>query len=198
MVRNEMLTATDTDLIQLARTGNVDAFEQLMQRYDRKVFSLAASYVHSSDDAKDIFQEVFLRVYKSLPQFELRSEFSTWLYRIATNVCLSHRSRAKRHRHQSLSGEADEEDGVSHGVTPVADDDVHSSAVEGELHAHIKEALIELSPRQRLVFLLKHYEEFKVREIAGMTGLSDGAVKKYLFEATNKLRTVLSVHYRER
>jgi len=193
-----MLTATDTDLIQLARTGNVDAFEQLMQRYDRKVFSLAASYVHSSDDAKDIFQEVFLRVYKSLPQFELRSEFSTWLYRIATNVCLSHRSRAKRHKHQSLTGEGDEEDGVSHGVTPVSDDDVHSSAVEGELHANIRDALADLSPRQRLVFLLKHYEEFKVREIAVMTGLSEGAIKKYLFEATNKLRVALSAHYDER
>lgn len=190
-----MITSTDTDLIQLARSGNVDAFEQLMQRYDRKVFSLAASYVHSSDDAKDIFQEVFLRVYRSLPQFELRSEFSTWLFRIATNVCLSYRSRSKRHRHQSLSGEADEEDGVSHGVTPVSGDDVQTTTEENDLHGHIQKAVQGLSPRQRLIFLLKHYEQFKLREIAEMTGLSEGAVKKYLFEATNKLRSSLSSHY---
>ena len=195
MVRKDMLTATDTDLLQRAQTGSVDAFEQLMQRYDRKVFSLAASYVHSADDAKDIFQEVFIRVYRSLPQFELRSEFSTWLFRIATNVCLSHRTRTKRHHHQSLSGETEEEDGVSHGVTAVAEDDVQATAEENELHVHVREALQELSPRQRLVFILKHYEEFKLREIAEMTGLSEGAVKKYLFEATNKLRTVLSPYY---
>ncbi len=195
MVRNSMQAATDIDLIQLAQKGNIDAFEHLMQRYDRKVFSLAASYVHTADDAKDIFQEVFLRVYKSLPKFELRSEFSTWLFRIATNVCLSHRSRSKRHHHQSLTGETEDDDGASHGVTPVSGDDVHAATEENDLHGHIRTALQQLSPRQRLVFLLKHYEDFKLAEIAEMTGLSVGAVKKYLFEATTKLRSALSSHY---
>ncbi len=190
-----MLTATDTDLIQLAQSGDLDAFEQLVQRYDRKVFSLAASYVHSSDDAKDIFQEVFIRVYKSLPQFELRSEFSTWLFRIATNVCLSHRSRAKRHRHNPLSSDGEEEDGVSHGVRAVSDEDLHATVEQQDLHGHVRLAIQSLPPRQRLVFLLKHYEEFKLREIAGMTGISEGSVKKYLFEATNRLRTALSTHF---
>ena len=195
MVPNEMRTASDTDLIRLAQSGNVDAFDQLVQRYDRKVFSLAASYVHSSDDAKDIFQEVFLRVYKALPKFESRSEFSTWLFRIATNVCLSHRSRSKRQRHQGLRDEGEEEDGVSHGVAPESTDNVGETVEQAEFHGHIKEALARLSPRQRLVFLLKYYEEFKVREIAEMTALSEGSVKKYLFEATNRMRTILTTHY---
>lgn len=195
MVPKDMLPATDIDLIKLAQSGNLDAFEQLIQRYDRKVFSLAATYVHSADDAKDIFQEVFIRVYRGLPQFELRSEFSTWLYRIATNVCLSHRTRAKRHHHSSIQSEGDDEDGVSHGVTLRSTDKVDRTVEDADLHGHIKEALQELSPRQRLVFLLKHYEEFKLREIAQMTGLSEGTVKKYLFEATSRIRTRLSPHY---
>jgi RNA polymerase sigma-70 factor (ECF subfamily) len=196
MVRNHMHTATDHELIHSAQSGDLKAFDLLMQRYDRRIFSLAASYVHTSDDAKDIYQEVFIRVYKGLPKFEVRSEFSTWLYRITTNVCLSHRSRAKRHQHVSLSGDGQDDDGSSHGAMAIATENVQRTVEEADIQGHIRNALSILSPRQRLVFLLKHYEGFKVREIAQMISLSDGSVKKYLFEATQRLRTVLSPYYR--
>ena len=186
----EPMTPADSDLIQKAQAGDLSAFEQLVHRYDRRVLTIAASYVQSSDDAKDIYQEVFLRVYRALPKFEQRSEFSTWLYRIATNVCLSHRSRSRRHRHVSLDGDSDEDSENPHQGR-VAEPSTQPDVGRREIGARVREALTGLSPRQRLVFTMRHYEGYKLREIAEILDLAEGSVKKYLFEATVRLRTQL-------
>ncbi len=89
-------TLSDTELIRSAQKGDMDAFEQLGYRHDKEVFSIAARYVNRAEDAKDIYQEVFLRVYRGLQKFRFQSEFSTWLYRITTNVCLTHRNHRKK------------------------------------------------------------------------------------------------------
>ena len=86
----------DVDLVRKAQQGDILAFEQLVYRHDKKVLSIAARYVTSADDAKDIYQEVFLRVYRGLKKFRFKSEFSTWVHRITVNVCLTHRSRHRR------------------------------------------------------------------------------------------------------
>lgn len=182
---------SDTDLILRAKGGDMAAFEQLVHRYDNHVLSMAASYVNNAEDAKDIYQEVFLRVYRGLKKFELRSEFSTWLYRIATNVCLSHRSRRKRHSHAAIHGE--EGDDETHGLESDARSD--SPALGAEISEHIEEALNSLSPKQRMVFTLKHYEEYKIREIAQMMKCTEGTVKRYLFTATRKMREQLKHMY---
>lgn len=187
------MAANDTELIIQAQRGNMDAFEQLVQRYDKRVLTIAAGYVNSADDAKDIYQEVFLRAYKGLPKFQYRSEFSTWLYRITTNVCLSHRSRRHRHSHTSLDQSVSDEDGHPHALkdtlsdTVVTDQQLH----DDEISMRVEQALKTLSPRQRLVFTLKHYDGYKLREIAVMMKCSEGTVKKYLFEATVRLRKQL-------
>ena len=188
-VKQSMATA-DIELIRQAQAGDLLAFEQLVHRYDRRVLTIAASYVQSSDDAKDIYQEVFLRVYRALPKFEMRSEFSTWLFRIATNVCLSHRSRARRHRHVPLDGDSEDESDNPHqgrSAEPRTEPDVGRR----EIASRVREALTALSPRQRLVFTMRHYEGYKLREIAELMDVAEGSVKKYLFEATIRLRDQL-------
>ena len=110
------MASNDTELIMLAQRGNMDAFEQLVQRYDKRVLTIAAGYVNCSDDAKDIYQEVFLRVYRGLSKFQYKSEFSTWLFRITTNVCLSHRARRRRNPHTSLDQNLNDEDGQPHAL----------------------------------------------------------------------------------
>jgi RNA polymerase sigma-70 factor (ECF subfamily) len=165
----------------------------LVHRYDRHVFSLAANFVNNAEDAKDIYQEVFYRVYRALPKFELRSEFSTWLYRITTNVCLTHRTRRRKHTHRSYLEGGDENEDVSHAAVPVADrqDQPDRKALDAEISGRIDEALQGLSPRMRMVFTLRHFDGYRIQEIAAMLGCSEGAVKKYLFQATRRMRSAL-------
>jgi RNA polymerase sigma-70 factor (ECF subfamily) len=137
-------TMIDLELIQRAKRGDMGAFEQLVFRYDKQVLTIAARHVQSSEDAKDIYQEVFLRVYRSLPKFQLRSQFSTWLFRITTNVCLTHRSRRKRHIHTSLSHESDDEHGgtLSEAITEPSGADRRAERTDMALHvSHAMESL---------------------------------------------------------
>ncbi len=181
----------DLDLIQRAKQGDIWAFEQLVFRYDKQVLTIAARYVQSAEDAKDIYQEVFLRVFRALPKFQLRSQFSTWLFRITTNVCLSHRTRRKRHVHTSIDHDADDEHAGGLGDalrdTGTADQQVEKA----DLELHVSQALESLSPRQKMVFTMKYYEGYKLREIAEVMGIGEGTVKRYLFSATNKIRREL-------
>ena len=180
----------ERDLILKAKSGDALAFEMLVHRYDRQVFSMAANYVSNAEDAKDIYQEVFLRVYRALPKFEFRSEFSTWLFRITTNVCLTHRARKRKHGYSPLAtGEADDDE-VFHTAAAVAKEEHQTDerTLANELGDSIDRALTGLSGKERMVFTLRHYDGLKVREIAQMMQVTDGAVKKYLFTATRKVR----------
>lgn len=180
----------DNELILKAQQGDFSAFEQLVFRYDKEVLTIAARFVRSSDDAKDIYQEVFLRVYQSLRKFKMQSEFATWLYRITTNVCLTHRSRRKKHTHVPIDEEYDESEGDPHGSRAVASNDPlpDQRAIDQEVAVNVREALESLSPQQRLVFTMKHYQGMKLREIAEAMQCSDGTVKKHLFVATQRMR----------
>jgi RNA polymerase sigma-70 factor (ECF subfamily) len=190
---SESMTGNETELIMQAQQGNMNAFEQLVQRHDKRVLTIAAGYVHSADDAKDIYQEVFLRVYKGLPKFQYKSEFSTWIYRITTNVCLSYRSRRNRSPHTSLDQSINDEDGQPHALKDTLSDTsaADQQTYDAEIALRVEQALKTLSPRQRMVFTMKHYEGYKLKEIAEMMKCNEGTVKKYLFEATARLRKQL-------
>ena len=101
---------SDTDLIIQAQKGDQNAFEELVYRYDRSVLSITIKYANIEDDAKDLYQEVFIRVYRGLKNFRFQSEFSTWLFRITTNVCLTYKSRSKEHLRVSIDNDFDEEE----------------------------------------------------------------------------------------
>lgn len=165
-----------------------------MYRYDKQVLAIATSYTHNPDEAKDIYQEVFIRVYRSLSGFQFRSEFSTWLYRVVTNVCLSHQTRSKSRLLTSIEDldHAEREVQVASRPTAVTPE---RHAQNAEIGRHIAEAMEHLSPQQRLVFTLKHYQGYKLREIASMMDCAEGTVKKYLFTATEKLRRRLRKLY---
>jgi RNA polymerase sigma-70 factor (ECF subfamily) len=181
----------DLDLIQRAKLGDMGAFEELVFRYDRQVLTIAARYVQSAEDAKDIYQEVFLRVFRSLPRFQLRSQFSTWLFRITTNVCLSHRTKRKRHVHTSLNQDSEDEHGGISAYTIVGTSTTDERVETTDTALHVAQAVETLSPKQKMVFTMKYYDEYKIREIAEMTGLNEGTVKRYLFAATRKVRDAL-------
>ncbi|MFQ5737867.1 MAG: RNA polymerase sigma factor [Acidobacteriota bacterium] len=183
--RKRTTLSDEEELILRAQRGDVEAFETIVHRYDGKVLSIAVSYVNDADEAKDIYQEVFLRVYKALPKFRFGSKFSTWLHRIAVNACFSHRSRLSRHRHISIEQDMGKEDG--HSIFPalsLAPDTVERRALRSEFAGRLEKAMGTLSPKQRLVFTMRHFHGYKLREIASMMGCADGTVKRHLFSAT--------------
>ena len=187
------MALSDKELIINANKGDVLALEELIYRYDKMVLRLAMKYTGDSDDAKDIYQEVFIRVYKSLASFQFQSEFSTWLFRIASNVCISFKRKYSKQNYLSLN---DEENSTY--ISEIPHNDALSPdnlVVNSEHGAKITEALNTLSPNQKMSFLLKHYEGYKIREIAEMMNCKEGTIKKYLFESVRKLRLQLENSY---
>ena len=188
---------TDKDLIIQAQKGNQNAFEELVYRYDRSVLSIALKFAVDEDDAKDLYQEVFIRVYRGLKKFRFQSEFSTWLFRITTNVCLTYKSRSKHQLKVSIDNEYESEENefrekeeiVYEGATP---EEISSGA---DLEEIVNSAVESLSPKQKMTFILKHYEGYKIREIAEIMNCKEGTVKKYLFDAIRNLRKKLSPVY---
>ncbi|MFC2094712.1 RNA polymerase sigma factor [Bacteroidota bacterium] len=186
------MALSDNELLIQAKSGNDAAFEELIYRYDRSVLAIALKFVHDNDEAKDIYQEVFIRVYRGLKNFEMKSEFSTWLFRIATNVCLTHKSRSKKHLQHSIDEHiATEDDEVQ--TYELADNEMDPGElmINLDLGDIIRNAVDSLSSKQRMTFILKHYEGYKIREIADMLNCKEGTVKKYLFDAIRNLRKKL-------
>ncbi|HLG33148.1 MAG TPA: sigma-70 family RNA polymerase sigma factor [Ignavibacteriaceae bacterium] len=187
----------DTNLILQAQKGNESAFEELVYCYDRSVLSIALKYTRDEDDAKDLYQEVFIRVYRGLKNFRFESEFSTWIYRITTNVCLSYKSKSKENLRVSIDNDYDEEEKEFSSTQELIYDGSSPEEItsEADIKDIVDEAVESLSPKQKMTFILKHYEGYKIREIAEMLNCKEGTVKKYLFDAIKNLRKKLSPVY---
>jgi RNA polymerase sigma-70 factor (ECF subfamily) len=187
------MTTDDTQLIRQAQEGSVTAFEQLVFRHDKQVLALAARYTSSSADAKDIYQETFLRAYRGIHGFRFQSDFATWIHRITVNVCLSHQGRARRGSHVPLQDDVNEDDGETHGAAILADGrpSPEEAAVHAQTAERIEEALGALSPRQRMAMTLRFYEDQSLAAIAEAMQCSVGAVKRYLFDGTRRMRVRL-------
>lgn len=181
----------DTELIRHAQGGDMHAFQELVYRHDKRVLNIALQYVGDGDDARDIYQEVFLRVHRNIRKFEFRSEFSTWLHRITVNVCLTHKTRSGSRTHVSLEELNENHEGITHEhlVSPDSLPDEAGSA--SDIAGRVRTAVDSLAPKQKMVFTLKHFEGYKLREIAVMMQCTEGTVKRYLFLATRELRNRL-------
>ncbi|MGO8735224.1 MAG: RNA polymerase sigma factor [Terriglobia bacterium] len=184
--------ADEIALIRRAQGGDSEAFEALVRVYDQNVLRLALQVVHSQEEARDLYQEAFLKVYRSLRYFRLEARFSTWLYRVVMNVCLDHLRRQSTRK--EVQGPEREEGEPEYFQTvpeerPVLDPEraVHSK----EIGRRIQAALQRLNPRERMVFELKHYQGLKLRAIGGLCNTSEQTVKNCLFRATQKLRLEL-------
>ena len=179
----------DAELIQQTLRGNEAAFASLVHRYDRQVLGIVARYTQCADDAKDLYQDIFIRVYRGLPKFKFRSEFSTWIFRITTNVCLDYRAKKKNELKHVLRHDDEALLPVSNHLPATRDTD--NAIRSRELASEITDAIGMLPPQQRMVFLLKHYEGMKLKDIASAMHCAEGTVKKYLFTAVRRLREEL-------
>lgn len=196
-VRRAAQQVDDRALIVRAQQGDRNAFEALVQRYDRDVLRLALNLLHSQEDARDVYQEAFLKVYRNLHTFRLDSSFYTWLYRIVTNVCLDH-LRRRRSRPEDQAPMTDSELRNDGPVRDFFDRQADSAAspeqslLGQEIGQRIDRALESLSPRERMIFELKHKQGLKLRAIGEVLGTTEETVKNSLFRATRKLRAQLA------
>jgi len=180
-------------LIRAAQNGDQGAFEQLVRAYDRTVLRLAMNLLRSPEDAHDVYQETFLRVYKNLRSFRSDSNFHTWLYRIVTNVCLDHlRKRKTRREEPAVTATSDGPRDRLEGVPEErAEGDPQRALISRQLGARIQAVLAELTPRERMVFELRHYQGLRLRMIGDALGTTEEAAKTCLFRATQKMRAAL-------
>ena len=184
-------------LVREAQSGNQAAFAQLVHTYDQTVLRLALRLTGSESDAQDIHQETFLRVYKKLDGFRFECSFATWIYRIVTNVCLDH-LRRKQARKKNGGIELSDDDFLDNLSDDRRGNNPEHQLLDQELNAHILRALERLTPRERLVFDLKHFQGLKLRSVSEILNASEGSVKMTFFRATRKLRFQLGKYTRNR
>jgi RNA polymerase sigma-70 factor (ECF subfamily) len=180
-------------LIRAAQRGDQDAFEQLVRTYDQSVLRLAMNLLRSPEDARDVYQEAFLRVYRNLDSFRFDCSFHTWLYRIVTNICLDQlRKRKVRKEEASVVETSDGPiDRMETYEEEAAEANPERTMWNRELRQRIESALVGLTPRERMVFELRHYQGLRLRNIGEMLGTTEEAAKNCLFRATQKMRGVL-------
>ena len=187
------LTPQVDTLIRAAQRGDQGAFEQLVRAYDQSVLRLAMNLLRSPEDARDVYQEAFLRVYRNLHTFRFDCSFHTWLYRIVTNICLDQLRRRKVRKEESAVMETG--DGPLDRIDSFEEDapaaDPERSMWNRELKDKIEGALRELTPRERMVFELRHYQGLRLRNIGEALGTTEEAAKNCLFRATQKMRSAL-------
>jgi RNA polymerase sigma-70 factor, ECF subfamily len=183
----------EPELIRAAQRGDQRAFEQLVRLYDQNVLRLAMNLLRSPEDANDIYQEAFLRVYKNLHTFRFDCSFHTWLYRIVTNLCLDALRKRRVRREEDTVVETSEGflDRMDTVEESRADGDPQRQLLSRQLRARIRLVLDGLTPRERAVFEMRHYQGLRLRAIGDMLGTSEEAAKNCLFRATQKMRAAL-------
>ncbi len=184
----------ETKLVEKLRNGDRLAFRELVETNKKKVYYLALDLTGNHHDAEDLSQEVFIRAFRGVSKFRGNAKLSSWLYRITVNRYLDMK-RKKRMLFFNPQQTTDRSD--FEPQAPVLRDngaDPERLTESGLIQVHIKQALQALSARERSVFILRHYHELPLKDIAHMLNVADGTVKSLLFRALEKLRKELAFY----
>jgi RNA polymerase sigma-70 factor (ECF subfamily) len=184
-------TQQDFERAEIAgiRAGETDRFEYFVRTYQKRIFRLAYALLRDPAEADAVTQEVFVKAYRGLAAFKGGASFETWATRIAINAV---RDLVRRRKpvvsFGDLRGDGDEGPEIPPRLDPADGTSPERDLMAREIRRRIADALVALSPRQRAVFVMKHYEELSIAEIGAATGLDEGTIKSHLFRAARKLR----------
>jgi RNA polymerase sigma-70 factor (ECF subfamily) len=192
-VRGTTERSSEEALIRAAQGGDQEAFERLVRAYDQQVLRMALNLLRSPEDARDIYQEAFLRVYRNLPKFRFDCSFSTWLYRIVANLCLDQirKRKVRKEEAPAVSTAAGDVDRFQFVAETRADVDPQRQLMSAEVNSRVQEILSRLTARERLVFEMRHFQGMRLRSIGEALGVTEEAAKNCLFRATQKMRAAL-------
>lgn len=181
----------EIDLVRRVQRGESSAFRELVERYKRRAYAIAYDMMGTHEDAEDVSQEAFIRVYQSIKGFRGEAAFSSWFYRIVVNLCISWWRREVKYKGNLLNEEHAGLEKQNYSEDP------EKALRAKEIARHVNQALQELSPKQRAVFVLRHYQGLSMKEIGEVLKCSEGTVKSQLFRAINRLQELLSFYKAE-
>lgn len=187
--RRVALHPGDEELVASARGGERRAFEQLVERHERKAYHIAFDFTRNREDAKDLSQEAFLKAFTNLKNFDGRSSFYTWFYRILVNLCLDYKRRQK-HAPAETFDEGAENRMESSQQPEKRSPDQHVLA--RQIAFKVGQVLDQLPARQRTAFVLKNHQGLSIKEIAELMETAEGTVKVHLHRAVTALRERLA------
>jgi RNA polymerase sigma-70 factor (ECF subfamily) len=182
------MSCTDEELVTRSRGGDVDSFNQLIVRWERPIYALAYRVIGREEDARDVCQETFLRAYRALPGFKGDAKFSSWLYRIALNLC---RDWIRRQRRAPVSQMPEDMDILEAAAATGPVESIEDLAARRELTAIVEEAMALLPSEQRTAIVLKEYHGMTFQEIADLQGCPLSTVKTRLYQGLSVLRRQL-------
>ena len=185
---------TERAVVQSAQQGNMEAFRMLFEQNRKRIFLLAYQYTKNKEDAEDILQETFTKTYNYLDKYKIENEsnFSSWVYRIGINCSIDYLRRKKQKKEDFSDWDKWEKTMGSDRSNP------ENTVGLEQLREKINQLVEGLSPRQRMVFILKHYQQFSIKEIAEYLDCSEGSVKKQLFRAVSTIRSPLKKYLWEK
>ncbi|HEY3367756.1 MAG TPA: sigma-70 family RNA polymerase sigma factor [Symbiobacteriaceae bacterium] len=185
-----MSKTLDELLVERAKRGDVEAFEQLISQYERKVYNIAYRLTGNHEDASDVAQEAYIRAYSSLPEFRGDSSFQTWLIRIVNNACLDELRKRRRQRVTSLDEPLTVDDGEVDRQLAVADptDNPEQALERVEIQRAVQESIDALDEEYRVVVVMRDIQGYSYNEIADALGINLGTVKSRLNRARNALK----------
>jgi RNA polymerase sigma-70 factor (ECF subfamily) len=181
---------SDTELVRMARQGDRGAFQELVERYQRKVYAVLLGMLHDHDAAWETLQETFIKTLRGLDQFKGEASFYTWLYRIAVNLAIDYQRREWR-RPVAAVGEATLEAQAAAEEVPAAHEDPFRRVRDREIGARVRAAIEQLTPEHRAVILLREVEGLSYEEISRVMECAKGTVMSRLHYARKKLQALL-------
>ncbi|HEU4638920.1 MAG TPA: sigma-70 family RNA polymerase sigma factor [Candidatus Binatia bacterium] len=179
----------DEELVALSQQGQRDCFEVLVGRYMEKAFHIAFNFTRDAETAKDLSQDAFLRAYANLKQFDGRSTFYTWFYRIVVNLCLDHARRHRRVAWESLDQMSEESGEQRQFADSTFAPDQH--AIASEAKRRVDKTLETMPKKQRTAFLLRNHQGLSIADVAKVMKTTEGTVRVYLHRAVAALRQSL-------
>lgn len=178
------------EIVIRAKSGDIEAFEQIVNQYEKKIYNIAYKYVMNEADACDMTQEAFLRVWRGLPDFEMNSGFTTWVYRITANACIDFLRKEKRNRSVSLVF-LDDDGEQTETELPDLRSEPHTITEKREQMEEIESALSELEAEYRTVLVMRVINGFTYAEIAEALSIKEGTVKSRISRARERMRRKL-------
>ncbi|HEY7167820.1 MAG TPA: sigma-70 family RNA polymerase sigma factor [Candidatus Binatia bacterium] len=179
----------DEEIVALCQQGQGEYFEILVRRYMEKAFRIAMDFTHNTEEAKDLSQDAFLRAFARIKQFDGRSSFYTWFYRLVVNLCLDHTRRKGKIVWERLENEAESATSPAWLKDTSSAPDEH--VIAGETKRRVDQTLEAMPNKQRTAFLLRNHQGLSVPDIAKVMKTTEGTVRVYLHRAVTALRQSL-------